>query len=154
VREFVIARLRASLRAADTLQWLPLLVLRLFWGYFWAETGWAKLQNIDAFTERFTGWGVPFPMFSATVSGLTDLAGGICLMLGLFTRLATIPMMVNMVVAITLVNVRDVHSFDDFVELNEFLYVLVLFWLLVAGPGRASVDHYLARALKLRPAAG
>ena len=151
MRDFVIARLRAFLRAADTLQWLPPLVLRLFWGYFWAETGWAKLQNIDTFTERFMGWGIPFPMFSATVSGLTDLAGGLCLMLGLFTRLATIPMMVNMAVAIALVNIRDVHSFDDFVELNEFLYLLVLFWLLVAGPGRVSVDHWLKQKLGLSP---
>jgi putative oxidoreductase len=55
-------------------------------------------------------------------------------------------------VAITLVNIRDVHALDDFVELNEVLYVMVLLWLMVAGPGRVSVDHWLARKLSLRPA--
>lgn len=150
--EFIVGRARWALALCDSLEWLPVLLLRVTWGYFWAETGWAKLHNIEGFTERFVGWGIPFPAFSATVSGLTDLVGGLCLMLGLLTRLATIPMTINMLVAITLVNIRDVHALDDFVELNEVLYVMVLLWLMVAGPGRVSVDHWLARKLSLRPA--
>ena len=35
---------------------------------------------------------------------------------------------------------------DEFVELDEVLYVAVLFWLLLAGPGKASLDHLVARA--------
>jgi len=32
------------------------------------------------------------------------------------------------------------------------LYVAVLFWLLVAGPGKASLDHWIARRQGLVPA--
>jgi len=123
--------------------------LRIFFGYFWFETGLAKLQNLDAFSQRFLGWGIPFPTFSAALSGGTDMIGGALLIVGLFTRLATIPMIINMVVAIAVVVIKQVGSFDEFVELDEFLYILILFWLLMVGPGRASLDALLARWLGL-----
>ena len=87
----------------DALAWLGPLTLRIFFGYFWFETGLAKLQNLDAFSQRFLGWGIPFPTFSAALSGGTDMIGGALLIVGLFTRLATIPMIINMVVAIAVV---------------------------------------------------
>lgn len=138
-----------ALARLDALGWLGPLMLRLFFGYFWFETGLAKLQNLEAFSTRFMGWGIPFPTFSAALSGGTDLIGGALLMLGLFTRLATIPMIINMVVAIAVVVIRQVGSFDEFVELDEFLYILILFWLFMAGPGLASLDTLLARWLGL-----
>jgi len=52
-----------------------------------------------------------------------------------------------MVVAISVVAIKQVSSLDDFVELNEVLYILVLFWLMMAGPGRVSLDAWLARSL-------
>ena len=125
--------------------WLAPLLLRLVFGYFWAETGWAKLVNHAGFAERFANWGIPFPDLSAYVSGATDLVGGVLLMLGLATRLTTLPMIFNMVIALALVVLPGVSTLDDFVELNEVLYILVLFWLFMAGPGRVSLDHLIAR---------
>lgn len=125
--------------------WLAPLLLRLVFGYFWAETGWAKLVNHAGFAERFANWGVPFPDLSAYVSGATDLVGGVLLMLGLMTRLATLPMIFNMLVALALVVLPGISTVDEFVELDEVLYTLVLFWLFMAGPGRASLDHLIAR---------
>ena len=150
MRAFIVDRCNTLLRFADSLDWLAPLVVRLFFGYFWLETGWAKLHNLDAFTERFIGWGIPFPAFSATLSSLTDLIGGGLLMVGLLTRLTTIPMIINLVVAIALVVIKNVGGFDDFVELDEFVYILILFWLLMAGPGKVSVDTLINRRLGLR----
>ena len=151
MRQLVVSTANTLNRWSASLNWLAPFVLRVVFGYFWFETGWGKLQHIDTFTERFMNWGIPFPAFSATLSGCTDLIGGALLMLGLFTRLATIPMIVNMVVAISVVQIHNVHSFDDFVELDEVVYALVLFWLMMNGAGRASLDHLLARGLGLRP---
>jgi putative oxidoreductase len=53
----------------------------------------------------------------------------------------------NMVIAIAFVVIKNVGSFDDFVELDEFVYILIFFWLFVAGPGRVSLDTLLARWL-------
>ena len=96
-------------------------MLRLVFGYFWLETGWAKLHNLDFFVGRFIEWGIPFPQLSATVSGATDLIGGALLMLGLGTRLATVPMLVNMLVALAVVVLPTISGLDEFVELNEVL---------------------------------
>lgn len=126
-------------------EWLGPLLLRLVFGWFWLETGWAKLHNLEFFSQRFVEWGIPLPMLSATVSGATDLVGGALLILGLGTRLAAIPMIVNMLVALAVVVLPTISTFNEFVELDEVLYVAVLFWLLMAGPGKASLDHLLAR---------
>lgn len=125
--------------------WLGPLLLRLVFGWFWLETGWAKLHNLEFFAGRFVEWGIPWPMLSATVSGATDLIGGALLIVGLGTRLAAIPMIVNMLVALAVVVLPTINTFNEFVELDEVLYVCVLFWLLMAGPGKASLDHVLAR---------
>ena len=125
--------------------WLGPLLLRLVFGWFWLETGWAKLHNLEFFAGRFVEWGIPWPMLSATVSGATDLIGGALLIIGLGTWLAAIPMIINMLVALAVVVLPTITTFNEFVELDEVLYVCVLFWLLMAGPGKASLDHLLAR---------
>ena len=125
--------------------WLGPLLLRLVFGWFWLETGWAKLHNLAFFSQRFVDWGIPLPTLSATVSGATDLIGGALLILGLGTRLVAIPMIINMLVALAVVVLPTITSFNEFFELDEVLYVAVLFWLLMAGPGKASLDQLLAR---------
>ena len=135
----------------DTLarhEWLGPLLLRLVFGWFWLETGWAKLHNLEFFSQRFVEWGIPLPMLSATVSGATDLIGGALLILGLGTRLVAIPMIVNMLVALAVVVLPTISTFNEFVELDEVLYVAVLFWLSMAGPGKASLDHLVAVRVK------
>ena len=149
-----IARLcGAALRTLDRWADIGPLVVRIVFGYFWFETGLAKIQNLDGFANRFVEWGIPFPAFSATLSGATDLIGGALLMLGLGTRLATIPMIVNMLVALAVVVLPGISTLDEFVELDEVLYVAVLFWLLVAGPGKASLDRWIARRFDPEPIA-
>ena len=126
-------------------EWLGPLLLRLVFGWFWLETGWAKLHNLDFFSQRFVEWGIPWPQLSATASGAVDLIGGALLILGLGTRLIAIPMIVNMLVALAVVVLPTISTFNEFVELDEVLYVCVLFWLLMAGPGKASLDRLVAR---------
>lgn len=128
-------------------QWIPQLLVRLFIGYFFFETGWAKSGNLEAMAERFTGWGIPWPAFNAALSAYTELVGGALIVLGLATRLAAIPLCFNMIVAILVVNLRNVSELDEFFELSEPLYALVFLWLIFAGPGRVSVDCFLAKRL-------
>src|SRR5262245_42569712 len=126
----------AGLRAADSLDWLAPLLMRIYFGYFWAETGWAKLHNLAGFTQRFAGWGIPYPHLSAVLSAYTEWVGGMLLMLGLFTRFTSVALMFNMLVAIAKVKMKSVTGIDDFVEMDEALYMFIFFWLMMAGPGR------------------
>jgi putative oxidoreductase len=144
----MLAPLRRMRDALARHEWVAQLMLRLVFGWFWLETGWAKLHNLEFFAARFVEWGIPLPMLSASVSGATDLVGGALLILGLGTRLAAIPMIVNMLVALAVVVLPTIGTLDEFVELDEVLYVAVLLWLLVAGAGKASLDHLIETRLR------
>ena len=146
----MIRILRFCLALANRLDWLPPLLMRLFVGYFFFETGWGKIHNLDAFAERFAGWGIPYPHFNAVLSAYTELVGGALIVAGLLTRIVAIPLIINMLVAIVTVKFASVSSVNDFVELDEPLYLLSFFWLMLSGPGVVSLDFFLARALGIR----
>ena len=137
------SRAHKLMAVLDRADWIPKLLVRLFVGYFFFETGWAKAQDLHAMTERFVGWGIPLPGVSVVLSVYTELIGGALLVLGLGTRLAAIPLLINMLVAIFTVNIRKVTGIDEFVELDTPLYALFFLWLLCSGPGPASLDHLL-----------
>jgi len=147
------ARMDESLRRLTAAQWVPQLLVRLFVGYFFVETGWGKIHNLAGMAERFADWGIPAPAFNAALSGWTEFLGGLLIVLGLSTRLISIPMMINMVVATLVVKMKKVSGLDDFVELDEPLYALSFLWLFFSGPGLVSLDHWLAKALRRNVAA-
>ncbi len=123
--------------------WIPALLMRLFVGYFFMETGWAKIHNLDAFATRFAQWGIPHPAFNAALSGYTEFLGGALTIVGLGMRFVSIPMIINMIVAILTVKLKNVSGLDDFVELDEPLYALSFVWLFFSGAGWLSVDFLL-----------
>lgn len=133
---------------------LPPLLVRLFVGYFFFETGLGKAQDLATFTARFTEWGIPAPAFNAALSAYTELIGGALILLGLATRVVCIPMFINMAVAVATVKIKSVSGLDDFVELDEPLYALFFLWLGFNGPGRVSLDHLLVRWWKRRAPEG
>ncbi len=139
-----------KLRIIYRLRWLAPLLMRLFLGYFFLETGWGKIHNLDSFTQRFMGWGIPHPAFNAALSAYTEFIGGALTMVGLFTRAISVPMIINMAVAVVTVKMKQVSGLNDFVELDEPLYALGFFWLMMAGPGAASLDYFFEKVLKLR----
>jgi putative oxidoreductase len=123
--------------------WIAALLMRLFVGYFFLETGWGKMQNLDAFTARFAQWGIPHPAFNAALSAYTEFFGGALTILGLGMRFVSIPMIINMIVAILTVKLKTVSGLNDFVELDEPLYALSFVWLFFSGAGWVSVDFLL-----------
>src|SRR5580700_1859680 len=130
---------------ANRMRWLAPLLMRLFLGYFFMETGWGKIHNLDSFTQRFMQWGIPHPAFNAALSAYTEFIGGALTLAGLFQRFVSIPMIINMAVAIIGVKWKDVHGLSDFVELDEPLYALGFFWLMMWGAGAVSLDYFLER---------
>jgi putative oxidoreductase len=66
----------SALEFGNRIGWLPPLLIRLFVGYFFFETGWAKAHDLDGFAQRFAQWGIPYPAFNAALSAYTELIGG------------------------------------------------------------------------------
>ncbi len=125
--------------------WVPLLLIRVYLGLMFAQTGWGKVQDLDVMTERFAEWGIIWPRFNAALSSYTELIGGALLMVGLLTRLVSIPLAFNMAIATLVVKMKEVGGLGDFVTLDEPLYALIFLLFVFTGAGQASLDHLLAR---------
>jgi len=118
------------------------LVLRLVFGFMIAAHGWQKLQAGPAnFATVLTKLGVPAPDIMAWVVTLTELGGGILLILGLLTRLAALALAINLTVALLLVRIdAGLISPRGGFEL-ELGYIAAFLALLLAGPGSMSIDR-------------
>src|SRR2546425_11298663 len=76
-----------------------LLFVRLYWGWQFWQAGWGKLQDISKPIGFFTELGIPFPVFNAWFVSLLECFGGILLIVGLASRLISIPLVIDMAVA-------------------------------------------------------
>ena len=139
-------------RLAATLQSPLLLVLRLYWGWSFAQTGWGKLMHLDRTAEFFASLGLPAPKLNAIMAGSTECFGGVLLALGLFARPAAVPLAFTMVVAYATADREAVQAIfsdtDKFTGAAPFLFLLVSLIVLAFGPGKLSLDHLLARRAK------
>lgn len=132
-------------KIASYIQWAGPLLARLVTGEIFIVSGWGKLQNLDAITENFIGWGIPFPhILTPFVSG-AEFVCGILLVLGLFTRISAGVLGVIMIVAIKSALWEQVDSLDTLLGFSETAYLAIFFWLATAGAGKLSLDHYLSR---------
>ena len=147
-----IASARAkALKILDRLQFLAPLVLRLAIGLLFIPTGLGKIQHLDKVTAFFVDLHIPMPAFNATLVAWSEFLCGAAILFGLFTRLATIPLLVSMLVALLTAQKDKIFSLDLF-GLEEFHYLVILIALAIIGPGAASLDHFVAGALSRKPA--
>lgn len=76
-------------------------LIRLSVGGVFFTSGLVKFLYANQGAGRFAKLGLPAPEHLASFVGVVEIAGGILLALGLATRLAAIPLVINMLVAIT-----------------------------------------------------
>jgi putative oxidoreductase len=126
--------------------WLPPLFARIVVGWVFLWSGWGKLNALDRITQNFVEWGIPFPhIMTPFVSGV-EFFGGLLLLLGLFTRVAAVPLVITMIVAILSAKLGDVDSLETLLGFEEMTYFAAFMWLAIAGPGAASLDRLLVNA--------
>ena len=128
---------------AQRLYWLAPLFTRIAVGWVFLWSGWGKLTNLPQVTENFAGWGIPIPGILAPFVSGVEFFGGICLLLGLFTRIAAGALGVVMIVAIASVQWEQVDSLLTLLGLEETLFLALFLWLAIDGPGDFSLDRLL-----------
>ena len=124
-----------------------LLLLRVAIGCFMLVNGLPKLQNLVAggtitFADPIGIGVIP----SLVLAVLAEVFCSILLILGLATRLAVIPLMITMLVAIFIIHVPD--GFQKQELPSHFL--LVYFFLLLAGSGKYSLDYFVSSRVNRR----
>lgn len=137
-----VVRDRALLLTAK-LDWAAPLIARLTLGVLFVSTGWGKVHDLDKVTGFFAELGIPLPHANAVMVSLVELIGGSLLLVGLGSRLAAVPLIASMAVAILTAQRENVHNLPDLFGLVEWTYLALLLWVAVAGPGKASLDHWL-----------
>src|SRR6478672_543241 len=138
------------------------LFLRLMAGgvFFWE--GILKFVYPNQGVGRFTKLGFPLPAFTASFVGTLEIMGGLLLLAGLLTRLAAIPFIVEMIVAMLATKVSlylgtsplplppappQVGIWAVLHESrSDYAQIMSALFLLIAGPGPWSLDGWLARS--------
>jgi putative oxidoreductase len=145
--------LRALLDKFETVaSWLqsPLLfVIRFYWGLSFARTGWGKLMHLDKTAAFFADLGIPVPKLNAIMAGSTECVGGALLLVGLFSRVVSLPLIFTMLVAYATADRDALNAIfsdtDKFVSAAPFLFLLAALVVLVFGPGKLSLDALFFR---------
>ncbi|HEY6728541.1 MAG TPA: DoxX family protein [Polyangiaceae bacterium] len=137
---------RGALYLETKLQALPPTLARLTVGYAFLTTGWGKLHNLERVAEFFSSLSIPAPAFHATFVSCIEFGCGALLLLGLLTRIAALPLIGTMVVALLTALWPDIDGLSGLVGTLEFTYIALLVWLAVRGGGPLSLDHLVLRS--------
>jgi putative oxidoreductase len=127
------------------LAWTGPLLVRLTLGVVFAITGWGKLHSLDDVTRFFESLNIPAPGVQALVVSSIEFGGGLLLIVGLGTRIASALLIGVMAVAIWTAKLAEIDGVGDLANSVEFTYLVMFVWLVVSGAGAASLDHLIAR---------
>jgi len=126
-----------------------LLLVRLYWGWQLVVSGWGKLHNLDKVTGFFTSLGLPMPGATAVFISSLEFFGGILLALGLFSRVISLMLTVNLIVAYITADREALFSIfsdpDKFMAAAPFTFLVASLLVLIFGPGKIAVDTLLER---------
>ncbi|MEO1237816.1 MAG: DoxX family protein, partial [Planctomycetota bacterium] len=103
-------------------------------------------NGIDGFAGYLAGLGVPLPTLNAYLAAGTEVVAGVAVALGLFTRLAAVPLVVTMAVAFFLAKGAALNPNGGGGEYALALG-LVAVTLILTGPGRFNLTAPLLRGL-------
>ena len=140
--------------ANRSLEEFAVLLARISLGVFFAISGGNKLfvaSQHKIMYETIVGAGIPFPQFMTYFVSSVEFVCGCLLIIGLLSILCCIAFIIDMIVAITTVQLATIAKglsvvdwLDDFLYLPEVMYIIIFLWLISSGPGRLSVDHWIA----------
>jgi len=146
-----------ALLGNSDLEQYAILLVRVSIGLFFAISGANKLFSAGGTKpvyETLVKAKVPFPRQTAYFVASVEFVGGSLLTLGFLSSAACVALMIDMIVA-TLTEALSMLPkglsplmwLDDVLYLPEVLYVLFFIWLICSGPGKFSVDYWLAGRL-------
>ncbi len=140
---------RQGANLARRAAFLPPLLTRTILGLAFFQAGLGKFRNLAGTADYFSSLGIPAPAANAVLVAGVELAGGLLLLAGLLTRLASLGLISTMVVALmTAERSRFLTSLNPAADLaptdiTAFTFLLLLLWLVAFGPGSVSADAFL-----------
>lgn len=153
-----LSRGLAFLARPSVVVWAPI-PLRLIVGYGFMEHGFAKLsRGPEAFAAILHAMGVPAPHFMAWLTILTELSGGLAVLLGAFVPLVSLPMAAVLFVAMLTVHLPYGFSSVKLLSVTsgraqfgppgyelDLLYLAGIAALVFGGSGPMAIDRYFRK---------
>jgi putative oxidoreductase len=122
-----------------------LLIIRLVTGTAFIIHGWSKIQNPFAWSNPERG----IPGLFQACAAVAEFGGGIALILGLLTPIASLGIAFTMMVAIGMDHIPEGHVFVSRSGNPSFelpgVYLANVLMLFLVGPGTLSLDALLFR---------
>ena len=148
------ALMRFMLLGNRSLEEFAALLARIALGVFFAISGGNKLfvtSQYKLMYETIVGAGIPLPHVMTYFVSSVEFVCGCLRVIGLLSILCCMAFIIDMIVAITTVQLATITKglsfinwLDDFLYLPEVMYIIIFFWLISSGPGWLSVDHWIA----------
>ena len=132
-------------KSLENLKSIPLLLLRLILAYGFFGPAKMKLGNIEGIINWFESINIPLPALNAYMATGTEALGVLLLVLGLGTRLISIPLIITMIVAIVTVHLPNGFEAGSNGFEIPLYYMIMLFTLVIFGSGKFSVDYFLTK---------
>jgi putative oxidoreductase len=132
--------------------WVGILLARVAVGSEFFLSGRGKLfvkERREQMRQTLRAARVPYPEFNAVFVSTVEFVFGLLLIAGAATPLACFMLGSVMVVAIATTAVWTIKSssplgwLSEFLYLPEVLYLVILMWLFLSGPGWFSMDHLI-----------
>jgi uncharacterized membrane protein YphA (DoxX/SURF4 family) len=98
-----------------------------------------QTEDMNGYAKWLTDLHFPVPAFMAYAGKATELLGGLCITLGLFTRLATL----SLTISFTTITFGMGHGKIFTEDQHPFLFVLLALVFFFSGPGPWSLDGRL-----------
>jgi putative oxidoreductase len=123
-----------------------ILLIRLAVGLIFATQGLLKYTSPNMGLLRFTRIGFPHAGLTAHFVGAFEISCGVFVLLGLFTRIAVIPLLIIICTAIATTKIPELsHAAQGFWFMvsdarTDFSMLCSLLFLILAGPGELSLD--------------
>ncbi len=123
-----------------------IILIRILVGWVFVSEGIQKfLFPAQLGVGRFAKIGIPSPQIMAPFVGAVEIIFGLLVILGLFTRLATIPLLCVIVTAIATTKIPMLHISGVWAMLHEaradFSMLLGLLFLLIVGGGGLALER-------------
>jgi putative oxidoreductase len=142
--------IRTFLTELHAWQWLGILVARIAVGLLFFLSGGGKLFVPERRAQMFKTLveaQIPFPNFNTPFVSTVEFVFGFLLILGALTPLACVMLAGVLIGAVSTTAIKNIKAppllgwLSEFLYLPEVLYLVILLWLFLSGPGWFSIDH-------------
>ena len=141
----IILNIHNLLKNFEALSFVPLTLIRvyLFFVFWYAGTG--KIDNFDKFSGYLGTLGVPLPDILSWMVILTEAGGAALLLVGLFVRWMSVPLLMVMFFAGYLVHYQNGWAHEANGIEFAAIYSLMILTLLCFGGGKyLSLDYWVS----------